>query len=388
VKILVTADSQLGKGLDLYPERLAEQEDVWAQTLALALHHGCDAVLHAGDVYEDRKPDDTVRAAFQRPLVGYALPVVAVVGNHDVRRGDLPTAVQLAGVELGGGLLQVSRAPELILVAGAVIATVPWTDLGAMLAVQDGGDRRAVYETAERHLFAIAAALEQQARREHPGLPVVLLGHWAVDCVWPANIDAHEPLLDVDALEAVGFDAVAFGHVHTPFTDGSFCSPGSPMCLSFGEAQDRHGVWILEVEPGGCRWEFVPVESRPFVTLDWDVDAVEATLAVDQRSTRRWTSIVDGAVVRVKYTATEEEARSIDEGQLRKALYAAGAHRVWQIKADVDRQSRARVAAMTTSLSPLAAWDQWWTAQHPDEAPDVRVACRARAARILNEVAA
>lgn len=71
---------------------------------------------------------------------------------------------------------------------------------------------------------------------------------------------------------------------------------------------------------------------------------------------------VSDAIVRLRYTATAEQARRIDQRNLRDALYAAGAHKVYAIEATVKRETRARVRKLDEKVDDLTALDLWMAA--------------------------
>lgn len=366
-RLLVVADTHIGKSRDMYAERLADQESSWQQALNLAVAHNCDAVLFAGDACELRNPSSAERAAFQRPLVGYPVPVVAINGNHDVARGDVPSAIELVGSELGGGLLIARANPGVVPVGGAAVCCLPWVSPARLRASGNGSDA-AVPEL----LMQIAEDLRESARRFRPDLPCILLGHWATTG-WrlPTGLptDAlHEPLFPVEELDRMGFDACFFGHVHSPgrITREAY-SVGSPLCLDHGEENDPHGCWIWEDGEA----EFVELDYRPFLTIEEDFTQNERTVAPD----------VTGAVVRFRYRATEEQARRIDHAEIRRELLAAGAASV-QIVPTIERASRARVENMG-ALHPFDAIDAWIEASKK-EVPGLRE----RGRQILKEAAA
>lgn len=378
-RLLVAADLHLEKGMDYSADRLGEQEAVWAKIVQLAGKHKADALLFAGDATEYRAPSSAARAAFQRPLVGLDIPVLAIPGNHDVKHPRYPTALALMAPGLGGDLLNESHAPELRHVGGVTVATLPWTPMGTFIAQRNG---RPSFEEAAAELVAIAEGLCAEARSSYPDRPVVLLGHWALDrSVTPTGKSAaefHEPVLPVDELMRCDYDAAAFGHVHNPQVFESIVVPGSPLPLDFGEAGVFHGCWLLEVETGGCEWTFLPIGSRRFVTLDLDAD--EAVCLADGLTHFGYDEVAD-AVVRVRYTATEEQAAQINVAKLRRVILEAGAHRVWQVSPTIERSARPRAEGIA-SLTPMQAVDLWLASR--EEAP---AGVRDVAQKIIEEVA-
>ncbi len=82
---------------------------------------------------------------------------------------------------------------------------------------------------------------------------------------------------------------------------------------------------------------------------------------------------LSGAIVKLRYTATAEQAKRIDQRKLRDALYAAGAHKVFAIEAVVERETRARDRSLDTSLTELEALDRWMEADGQPPAMQARM---------------
>lgn len=120
------------------------------------------------------------------------------------------------------------------------------------------------------------------------------------------------------------------------------------------------------------RAEFVPIESRAFVTFDAPEPLqADAIYTIDSPAMK-------DAVVRFRYTATAEQAKRIDHRKLRDALYAAGAHKVYAIEANVERETRARVEGVDENLGEAAALDLYIEAQGIDPAMAERMRERTR----------
>ncbi len=113
--------------------------------------------------------------------------------------------------------------------------------------------------------------------------------------------------------------------------------------------------------------EFVPIESREFVTFDitdkmgffFDldealVDSEIATVADVRLSSVPSGTVPDGSIVRIRYQATEEQARRINHDSLRAAFIETGASRV-TIEPQIIRKERARAQQISEQLSPLEA---------------------------------
>lgn len=415
MRILCTGDWHLGAGADYgaHPgDRLADQAKVCDRIVEIAREEGVSAVLFAGDAFERRTPTPAelmVWRGFVEQLDALRIPLHSIVGNHDVARADLPTAMEVVD--------PVSRTPVVYhLGEGMALATLPWTPPAELIAARGGGDRDDLNEQVAEHLIEAARGLRNMIDG-----PAILLGHWSVEgAALPNGLDVsllREPVLDVDALVEQDWDAVVLGHIHkwqswgragVEYRDrpGVIAYVGSPMPLNFGEANDEHGVGILTVEDDGAgEWVLVPIESRPFVTVSVDltstipfVEEVPASQA-DPRAMRYEDIGLDetdviaaaiathlpltDAVVRIRYKATAEQARRVDQGALRELVMNAGTHKLYAIQAEVTRSDRARVAGVDESLDVEAALDRWLTSEGVDESQ--AEALRVLTARYLEE---
>jgi DNA repair exonuclease SbcCD nuclease subunit len=234
MKCLAVADLHIGKGAGSIPGRVADQESVWAQALQVGLDRGCDLVIFAGDATDKREPSNEERDAFQRPLVGYPLPVVAISGNHDLSHADKPTAVDLAGQ---GGLLRASREPELIRVGGVVVATLPYTSPARIRTwCHDRGIDSEPDDVFAELACQVLESLAADAARLYPGLPVVQVGHyptsgWAVPSGFETSL-MRTVVLPLERIVRCGFAAAVYGDIHKPGeinVSPLVLSPGSPL---------------------------------------------------------------------------------------------------------------------------------------------------------------
>lgn len=374
-RFLCTGDLHLGAGADLGVapgDRLREQEQVWRAIAELATEREVNAILFAGDAFEGPMPTPEHYAAFQRSLRFADCPVIAVTGNgkHDsaMRSTTAPEVITADGFEI-------HVEPVLRAVAGTVVALMPWASVARIVASR-GGDlsRDDVNEYAAELLLRVAADLLEEAQRDYPGYPVVLMTHFSIGgATLPTGLSTdllREPVLDLAALEAIGFDAIVAGHIHKPqelaTTPDEPNMPifyvGSPLPLNFGEADYEHGVWILDgweqrLTNGGVVHgfapEFVPLPSRPFVKLDVDGDRLAAGLGLGDLAS------IDGAFVKLRYSVDETQARRIDHAALTQGLEQAGAYRIWidqSIEHDDVVRGESKVHEDLEPLDLLAAY--------------------------------
>lgn len=353
-RLLCCADLHIGAGHAHRQDALADQRGMLAKIVELAVDRDVDGLLIAGDVFHRPRPTPPELHAFRTfclLLVKADIPALAITGNagHDLVNSDEPSAL-----ELFKSYIRVSRTPETFRFAGIDVVTLPSTPVHRLAATLGVTDRAEANTLAAEHLVNAAETLKPAN-----GDPSVLLAHWSVTGASLPNglpvEDLHEPILDLGALEALGFDAIVLGHIHRPQQFGPptmshafYC--GSPMTLDFGEAGVEHGVWILDF--AAYRPEFVPLPGRDFVTID-----------IDLADDNWWTNQpVDDAVVRVRIKATEDHWRRYDIGALRRHLDDNYAHRC-TIVPNITREERPRVEGITESLTPADAVSLWAEAQ-------------------------
>lgn len=90
MRILHTADTHIGSRQYGLEERRADFSHAFHQAIEIAIAEKVDAIVHSGDLFDDRYPTaedlhETLRTLFQ--LKGAGIRFLGVVGNHEQRRG-------------------------------------------------------------------------------------------------------------------------------------------------------------------------------------------------------------------------------------------------------------------------------------------------------------
>lgn len=381
MKLLFLSDLQLEAGAPLGTgeygpgSRFHDQVLVLERIAQLAWDEGVEVVGVLGDVFERSRPSPWAILAFQqfiRALRAVDINVLVLQGNHDCRSAALPTALSI----FGDSGVDIVLTPSLYPLYGddatdhtdpdVVIAALPWTPISRLVAARPNLSRGQLNDLAAAALAESAQVLGARCYDEYPNACPILVGHWAISgATLPTGLATdmlNEPIIPVEGLASAGFRATIFGHIHQvqvvhPDPPVVYC--GSPMVCNWGETAVPHGIWLYDTEGEG-RLRFVKIEDRPFVTVDVSVDETHGwSLASDDDMT--------DALVRVKYTATEEQAKRIDEATIRSSLLAAGARKVF-VKATVERAARARVADVAEGIDDSAAFEMWLQTQSIPEA--------------------
>ena len=377
MKVLFTADLQLGVGQNLGHgeygpgSRFQDQVDNLDKIAALAVEHQVGLVGVLGDVFERSRPAPWEILAYQnfvRTLNNHGIRVLTILGNHDVRSAALPSAL---GIFHGNGC-DVALNPSIYDYGDVVIAALPWTPTTRLIAQRPADSTDSLNDLAAQALEQAAHVLSTRCEVEFAGRVPILVGHWGITgAALPTGLDVathlREPLIALDGLAQSGFALAAFGHIHKAQVLANGPTPvfycGSPTVCNWGESAVEHGVWLYDTEGAGAL-KFLPVADRPFVTLDRGFIELPFGLGFDEPA-----GDVEGALVRVRYTVTEEQARRVDQTAIRKTLMENGAVKVF-FQPTVERTVRSRVAVSATEGVSETDGLEFWLASQEVADPD------------------
>lgn len=293
MRLLHTADWHLGrrlKGVDRTPEIAG----ALSALLAAVDEHRIDAVLVAGDLFDQPNPPAEAERAAYAFFMGLAkrgVPAVVIAGNHDSATRFDATAplLALAGVSsLGrprpaaaGGVVRLETASGPLTVAALPFASERRLLSADELWAQDAVEQRAGYRQAIAHLLGNLAAGAQG-----PGVHVAM-AHLAMDSAKLSH--SEQPFYTRDAYslaEAIlpaTMQYVALGHIHTPQALTAAAPTrysGSLIQVDFGEVDEAKGYQLIEVEPGRpASATFMPLSlEKPLKQLRVSEHTLDATL--------------------------------------------------------------------------------------------------------------
>jgi len=328
-RIIHTADWHLGKPLhDL--SRVQEHEKFLDWLLDKVKELEADALLIAGDVFDIGLPAQKVLRQWYdfvkklKQVEGCRLVVIG--GNHDspLQLESATPVLELLDVRVDGRvkedpvdrilLLPDSENPQ---VAVAMIPYLRDADLRVGTFGEDSKEiRRKVGEGIGQKYEESARVLDQYS------CPAVATGHLTVSGM--KNSDSEQAI--IGGIEGVShklfperFGYVALGHLHRPQSpDGHRVRySGSPIPLSFSEAEDKKEVRVLDVTPDGIENSSLPVPpSRNLVQLVVAYDDMERSIrefSPESYDLRTWVEI---KVQNPTFTENlNEEVRAIAKGE-------------------------------------------------------------------------
>jgi exonuclease SbcD len=158
-------------------------------------------------------------------------------------------------------------------------------------------------------------------------------------------------------------DYVALGHIHKhqSLNDDRhppIIYPGSIERIDFGEARETKGFVLADVSRGDSRWQFVKLNTRPF--LDFSIESDSAgTFMEDILNSLPNPEKVAGAICRVQLRYPREWEPLVDESAIHERFRGAHSMQILKIRDTGDRSRLGDTLAVET-LSPEDLLTQYW----------------------------
>ncbi|MVN77006.1 exonuclease subunit SbcD [Hymenobacter sp. HMF4947] len=305
MRVLHTADWHLGQHFLTGQERITEQQLFLDWLLQTVRAEGVDTLVIAGDIFDNQTPSYAAQELYYTFLVKMQATgcrdIVVVGGNHDsptMLNASRQLLRQLRIHVVGG--VPADPAEQVLALPGLVVCAVPFLrdrDIRLAVAGETPDERQfRVRDSIASHYLAISEHDAVRRLREQD-VPVLATGH-----LYAAGGEAREGAerdVHIGGLGLVGaehfpaaFDYVALGHLHRPQVVGGRAHirySGSPVPLSFTEADDRQQVLLLNFEGVGVpQITAIPVPvMRRLQRFHGELDEVEAAiLAYDNEAFR------------------------------------------------------------------------------------------------------
>ncbi len=288
-RILHTGDTHIGYQQYHSPERRRDFLEAFERVIADAVEMNVDAVVHAGDLFQDRRPDlpdiQGVVGALRR-LRDAKIPFLAVVGNHEDKRDQ------------------------------------QWLDLLAELGLAERLDDhpRVVGELALYGLDYVPPSLRSELRYEFTPTEAeyaALVTHGLFE---PFEGGDWNPQTIIDTAP-VAFDALLLGDNHTPgkrqVADTWLTYPGSTERASASEREPR-GYNLITIDDG-IQISRRTIPTRPFEFVDVTLEPGEGASQIKRHLKER--DLTDAVVI----VTIEGDGQPVTPGPLEELARERGA---------------------------------------------------------------
>jgi DNA repair protein SbcD/Mre11 len=378
------------------PQRVVDYLNALDQIIATAIDERVDLVIFAGDAYKDRNPQPTFQRAWGERLMQLSragIPTLLLIGNHDIAPAEHRAHTLQEFATLSVPHVHVADTlklwtPDELGVPVQVLA-IPWVTRSRFLARHDLAGLTAIEIMAvitERIRETIEQTLSFQV---DPDLPLILTAHASVEGARYGS--ERTVMLGQDLTLSPGFvsdkrfDYVALGHIHKHQVLNEHppvVYAGSIERIDFGEAREKKGFILAEVERGEATWEFIGLDTRPFVDLavtaddpDHFMDDIMAQMPPSDR--------LNGAVCRVKIDFPQQYEPLLDEKLIRDHFIDAFDFRLVKNRQGENR-GRLPVNEGVESLGPIELLEIYWRTRDKDEKEIAELAALASEVLMVN----
>ncbi|ALC18344.1 exonuclease SbcCD subunit D [Streptomyces pristinaespiralis] len=297
MKFLHTSDWHVGKTLK-GRNRLEEQAGVLREITQIAVGNDVDAVLIAGDLYENAAPTADAQRLVVRTLLQLAkqdIEVVLIAGNHDhgATLEAYKPLMDIAGIHVYGqarpaakGGVHSFRAKstdERVNVAVLPFLSQRYAVRAAEIIANTPSQNVGAYDQLIRDVLDnLTGAFTSDA------VNIVMAHLTCTGGVFGGGERAAQSIMEYHvpaAIFPVEAHYVALGHLHRRQTIPAACPvhySGSPYAIDFGEQNNTHVVCLVEASPGTpAKITDIPVTAgRRLRTIEGTVAQLTADPAV------------------------------------------------------------------------------------------------------------
>jgi DNA repair protein SbcD/Mre11 len=350
------------------------------QIVETAVEQKVDLVIFAGDAYKDRNPQPTFQREWGRRMMRLSqagIPTLLLVGNHDVApaSGRANTVQEFSTLAVPHIHVadRIRRLGPDELGLPLQIITVPWVSRSALMTREEVAGK-SVDEVLADIEGRVTDAVLKLVESADPDLPLILTAHASVQGARYGSertvMLGHELVLSGSVVHDRRLDYVALGHIHKHqcLSDGRHppvIYPGSIERIDFGEAREAKGFVLAEVARGQTSWEFVKLQTRPFIDLKAETRYAESFMA-DLLGQLPLPAEVAGAICRIQLSYPVDWEPLLDEAAISERFREA-----LTIQVQKHRQSakRARLGdtAAVESLTPDELLARYWQTVGLDE---------------------
>ncbi|MBQ6502592.1 MAG: exonuclease SbcCD subunit D [Flexilinea sp.] len=323
-------------------------------------------VLFAGDTYRNASPVPTFQREWHRRVIRLAqakIPMLMIPGNHDISNNTLKASalqeldtLRVPYLHLAAGGVHLYTPQELDGVPVQVLA-VPWLPL-SLLAARDKDNKKTPEERAREMEEELIRRIRRGMEQADPALPLILLTHYSVQgSKYPSGQTAElgrDVTLSRSLVCDPAFSYTALGHIHLfqDLNEGQqppVVYPGSIERVDYGEAKEKKGFIIAEVENHHTEYSFRELHTRRMYNLQYEAKDAE-TIQENLLAMLPSPEDAQDAMIRLTITYPHEFESKIIERELRKQVEGA---LDFQLKRKPLYENRMRIQSKNiSSLTP------------------------------------
>lgn len=380
------------------PVRVMDFLHALDQVVDTAVAENVDLVIFAGDAYKDRNPQPTFQREWGKRIMRLSeagIPTLLLIGNHDISpaAGRAHTMQEFNTLNVPhiyvGDQVRLWQPQDLGV--PVQIVTVPWISRSRFVTREEtaGMTTDEVYTYMEERLLD---RVSQLLERADPNLPLILTAHASVQGAKYGSERAvmlgHEIILSGGMVNDKRLDYVALGHIHKhQCLSGKgihppIVYPGSIERIDFGEAREKKGFVLAEVEKGQTDWTFQVLQTRRFIDPEPIRPSAE-TFMEDILSQLPDAEAVTDAICRVRLTYPRDLEPLLDEKAIRDHFQTAFDLKI-QKHHLTETRSRLGDLVQVESLSPEKLLEIYWQDQRLE--PEEMEAMQSLAREILADI--
>ena len=373
VKILHFADAHIdsytGGRVDpqtTFPYHTGDFLKALDEIVETAISGQVQLVLFAGDAYRNATPVPTYQREWQRRLIRLSeagITTLMIPGNHDISNAagrasalqELDT-LKVPFLHLAAGGVHLFTPEELDGVPVQVLA-VPWMPL-SRISAKDKENKLTPEERSARFEQELDKRIRAGIEKADPDLPLILLTHYSVQgSTYPSGQIAElgrEVALSRALVCDPAFSYTALGHIHLfqDLNEGQqppVIYPGSIERVDYGEAREKKGFILAEVDNHHTEYTFRELHTRRMFNLSFEAKSAE-TLQDDLLDLLPSPEKAQDAMIRLSITYPHEFEPMINERELRNRVEGA---LDFQLKRKPVYETRMRIQSKNiSSLTP------------------------------------
>lgn len=306
-----------------------------------AIKDNIDFFLFAGDAYKTAFPTPTQQKLFMQELLRlqkHGIPVVSVVGNHDLSLSygksnalDVLDYLPLSNLYLFSKpeILKLQTKHGFIQIIG-----IPWPTRNNIITDKKFHLKNSK-EITEYLSNTVTQTIANLAEQLDPKIPSILVGHLTVSTgIFSGSekcaVFGNDPIFLPSQLALPQFDYIALGHLHRFQNLNSKGYPpvvysGSIERIDFGERKEEKGFCSVTIDETNknkrCSFEFIKLKTRPMIQIEVKLnkkqDQTEQILTAIEKHD------IKNAIIKIIYHIPDGKKDRVDLQEIQTACSSA-----------------------------------------------------------------